>query len=119
MPPWSLEADHFLVHGVGISGKGNGTSFDLEIADGATSTIELLPGDYTLTTTVWNDDTPSVAVGCATTPATIVVGTPTTIFIICLPYTGAASMSAQISWGPDILALPVVEVSLLGGDAVV
>lgn len=117
MPPHSLVGDHYTVHGAGTSGQANGASFDLTItaAEGSAS-LNLLPGDWTVTATVFNAE--PLAIGEGTQSATIQVGVPATISITCLPYTGSGTVAASFSWVPDVLAVPQVETELVGFDSV-
>lgn len=109
LPGPSLNADHYAVHGQGTSGVATGTTFDLSItATTGTATIQLVSGGYTLTTVVWNTDTPSVTVGGSVDYVTVNIGTPQTIPITCVPYQGSGTLNITTGWVPDILANPGV-----------
>jgi len=118
MPGVSLVGDHFAVHGAGVSGQADGTTFDMDITvSGGEASIELLPGGWTITATVYNAD--AMAIGEGSASATITVGTPATIAIDCLPYDGIGTVNAAFSWVPDVLAVPQIEAEIVGTDSVV
>lgn len=119
LPDDSLLADHYAIHGVGTSGQADGASFDLDIsAAGGAADIDLLPGAWSLTAVVWNDDTPSIAVGSGAASTTIVIGVPASIVINCLPYDGSGTLNMHATWVPDVIASPSVEVEMVGWDSV-
>ena len=120
MPGISLDAERYAVHGAGTSGRALGATFDLDIfPGGGTATMNLLPGDWTITVMVWNDDDPSAAVGEGLANITMEVGVPQTIIIPCLPYEGEGTLNINLSWLFDVSSPYVqAEVQTFGSSAV-
>jgi hypothetical protein len=111
-----LTCEHYAIHGVGLAGLCEGATFDLDIAGtSGSASIDLAQGTWLFTSKVWNADVPSKDIGHASVTQTITAGTPATVTLVNLPYTGDGTVSMTMGWVPAVVVNPGVEVEFLQG----
>jgi len=114
---FDLVADEFLVQGTGISGQAIGQTFEEVVpGTGGSVAVQVASGHWHIAVTVKNAAAASVGSGSGEVDVTI--GIPAVCAITAVPYPGNGTFIADITWYPDVVAVPVVEVELLGFDAV-